>query len=90
VPPATYSMEVADPPDYRERVNAVTRQVAEGNLDDPQLVTFLQSQGITHVYIGRVGGPLLDPKILRNSPYYELVYDAGGVLIFALPPPPGM
>lgn len=84
VPPATYSMEAADPPDYREQVNAVARQVAEGDLDDPQMVAFLQSQGITHVYVGRVGGPLLVPEILRRSPYYELIYEAGGVLIFVI------
>jgi hypothetical protein len=84
VPPATYSMETADPADYRERVNAVARRIEEGSLDDPEMVSFLRSQGITHVYIGQVGGPLLDADVLRRSAYYDLVYDREGVFIFAL------
>jgi uncharacterized membrane protein len=84
VPPATYTMETANPADYRERVNQVARRVEEDSLDDPATVSFLQAQGITYVYVGQVGGPLLDPDLLRRSPYYSLVYDRDGVLIFAL------
>jgi hypothetical protein len=84
VPPATYTMETANPADYRERVNQVARRVEEDSLDDPATVSFLQAQGITYVYVGQVGGPLLDPDLLRRSSYYSLVYDRDGVLIFAL------
>jgi hypothetical protein len=88
VPTLYYSGEAADRPGYREQVNAFARRVEESNLSDPEMAEFLQSQGITHVYVGRVGGPLLKPAVLRSSPYYELVYDRDGVLIFALRPPP--
>jgi hypothetical protein len=88
VPTLYYSGEAADRPDYREQVNAFARRVEEGDLGDPEMVRFLQSQGITHLYVGRVGGPLLKPAVLRSSPYYELVYERDGVLIFALRPPP--
>jgi len=84
VPPATYSMEAADPPDYQEQVNALARRLEASRLDDPELVEFLRSQGITHVYIGQVGGPLLDAETLRRSPAYETVYEQDGVLILAL------
>ncbi len=84
VPPATYSMEVADPPNYQEQVHALARRIEAGRLDDLELVNFLRSRGITYIYIGQVGGPLLNPDLLRRSPYYEPVYDQDGVLILAL------
>jgi hypothetical protein len=88
VPTLYYSGEAADQPDYREQVNAFARRVAEGDLADPEMARYLWSQGITHLYVGRVGGPLLRPAVLRASSYYELVYDRDGVSIFALRPPP--
>jgi len=87
VPPLNYSMEVADPPDYREQVNALIRQTIEGDLKDPDMVRYLQDQGITHVYIGRTGGPLLDPQTLQSSPHYDLLYEHDGVFIFTIRPP---
>jgi hypothetical protein len=88
VPTLYYSGEAAEQPDYREQVNAFARRVEEGDLADPEMAKFLRSQGITHLYVGQVGGLLLKPAVLRGSPYYELVYDRDGVLIFALRPPP--
>jgi hypothetical protein len=84
VPPATYTMERANPADYREEVNALAHRVEEGSLDDPATVRYLQARGISYVYVGQVGGPLLDPDLLRRSPFCSLVYDRDGVSIFAL------
>ena len=88
VPPLNYSSEAAGSPDYREQVSALMHRVEQGGLDDPETVRFLQAQGITHVFLGRVGGPLLDAEMLRRSLYYDLVYDQDGVLILALKPLP--
>jgi hypothetical protein len=87
VPPLNYSMEVADPPDYQEQVNTLIHQVVEGDLADPDMVRYLRDQGITYVYVGRVGGPLLDVQTLLTSPYYDLIYEEDGVFIFAILPP---
>ncbi|RME47869.1 MAG: hypothetical protein D6791_04750, partial [Chloroflexi bacterium] len=82
VPPATYGMEAANDPDYPNQVHSFYRQIKAHPLDSAEAVEVLRANGITHVYAGAVGGQLVDPAALRDSPFYRLVYDQDGVMIF--------
>lgn len=82
VPPAVYGMEQPREPDYPAQVAAFYRQLMAHPLDSPQALQLLASEGVTHVYIGAVGGELLDPQVLEKSSGYRTVYQKGGVWIF--------
>lgn len=74
VPPLNYGSEAGPVPDYRERINAVTARLETADLGDRSTVEYLQAEGITHVFIGEKGGPLLDTRRLQDSPSYRAVY----------------
>jgi hypothetical protein len=60
------------------------------NLTTPENVRRLRAAGFTHVYKGanQTPGPAqadwIDTTALRNSDYFQLIYEADGVEIFAL------
>ncbi|MFQ5592601.1 MAG: glycosyltransferase family 39 protein [Anaerolineae bacterium] len=82
VPPATYGMETSDILNYPGQVEAFYRNITTHPLDSPRAADVLRAQGITHIYIGAAGNGLLDPAILRQSPFYYPVYDRDGAMIF--------
>ncbi|MBN1658758.1 MAG: hypothetical protein JXA93_10170 [Anaerolineae bacterium] len=84
VPPLSYSMEAASQPNYRQQVNDLARRVEEGGATNPEVIHLLREAGVTHAYVGQVGGPLLNPAALRASPCYTLIYENEGALVFAL------
>lgn len=84
VPPATYGLELPSSPDYPTQVNAFYHEITAQSLDSPEAVQILRANGVTHVYIGAVGGDLLDPATLMQSPFYHLVYQRDGAMVFTL------
>jgi hypothetical protein len=82
VPPATYGLEIPLDPAYPAQISAFYREITAQPLDSPAAVQTLHAHNITHIYIGAVGGELLDPTVLLNSPFYHLVYDHEGAMIF--------
>jgi hypothetical protein len=91
LPPLNYGAEQGPLPDYVSRVNELTRQLAEMDLDAPDTVQMLCERGLTHVYIGQrqgrvnYGGPhvLLLEEMLR-SPSYSLLYQEDKVAILKI------
>lgn len=78
-PPAHYglgaSSEVA-------RINELVRAAMESSGE--ALHTLLRQAGITHIYLGRLGGRLTPEKLCR--PYFRPAYVRDGVWVFAVEP----
>ena len=89
VPPILYTSEAPFVPGYRDGVKALVKELESRELRDPETVQFLREQGITHVYIGEKGGPLLDAGELDGSPDYCLLYQDGPVGIWRIQPENG-
>jgi len=84
VPPATYGMETSEDPSYPERVEAFYRDITARPLDTPEAAQVLRANGVTHIYVGAAGGELLNPRTLRQSSFYHLLYERDGVMILDL------
>jgi asparagine N-glycosylation enzyme membrane subunit Stt3 len=84
VPPITYGHERAAEPDYIAQVNELGHLVQDSALDAPQTIQLLKSRGISHVYIGSMGGSL-SAETLLVSEAYTPVYHEDRVWVFALP-----
>jgi hypothetical protein len=96
IPPLLYTMEVTNDPQYAIQVREDVRYLQQVPASSPEGVRFLQSRGVTHVYIGQgqgkvgnSGEPLLDASALAASPAYRTVYHRDQVWIFELVPPGG-
>jgi hypothetical protein len=74
VPPLNYGGEAGPDPGYGQRINDRARYLEEHRLDNPETVRYLRQQGISHVFVGEKGGPLLDRSGLLASPWYRLLY----------------
>ncbi len=61
------------------------RAMQPAALADPALRLELQEAGVTHIFIGAVGGPL-DPLLLLNQPWAQLLHQEGDSYIFQLSP----
>jgi len=83
-PPITYATEASSEPDYVTQINDLVRTVQDSAIDDPATVQFLRQNGVSHVYIGQKGGPLLDVERLQASALYRSVYQQGQVQIFEI------
>jgi len=88
VPPASYTLERRQDPAYPAKLKAFYRTLMTHPLDSPEALQLLAAEGVTHVYIGAVGGELLDPRELVRSSHYRIVYQQGGVWIFEVVPKP--
>ncbi len=100
LPPLLYGSERGETRTYAQMINAPAQHIRGRALVDdksvrvdlttPQALTILHDQRITHVYIGsnalpgKANADWIDPQVLRDSPYFKLVYEADGVLIFAV------
>jgi len=89
VPPITYCIETGEEANYIAKVNDFARQVQGADMDDPAVLSLLQEQQVTHVFIGQkqgrvnyAGNAVLDAEVLENSPHYRAVYHQDGVWIF--------
>ena len=93
VPPIVYVFEEGDIPDYRPYVNQLIQEIQSKSIDHPQVIDLLRERDLNYLYIGqRQGGvnnahAILEPEVLQNSPYFELVYHQDRVWIFQLKEP---
>ena len=83
-PPITYATEASVVSDYLTQVNDLVRTVQDSPIDDLATVQFLRQNGVSHVYIGEKGGPLLDVERLQASTLYRPIYHQGQVRIFEI------
>jgi hypothetical protein len=52
-----------------------------GHLTSPEALALLQRAGITHVYAGQRGGPIVVEELLR-SPAFVLDYQQDAIYVF--------
>lgn len=80
LPPALYPV-ASEYAEFRQ-IDALLGALARPHpLDDPALRARLRADGVTHIYIGARGGPLI-PEDLLDRPFTRLVYKDGPVHIF--------
>ncbi|MCS6848829.1 MAG: hypothetical protein RMN52_14080 [Anaerolineae bacterium] len=100
LPPITYGSEAFEDPAFYRETNAFAAALRGAPLTDPaprainlatpENIQRLRAAGFTHVYKGanQTPGPAqadwIDTAALRNSDHFQLIYEAGGVEIFAL------
>ena len=77
--PMTYSAERVSRPDFAARLAALDR--LGGHLTSPEALALLQRAGITHVYAGQRGGPIVVEELLR-SPAFALDYQQDAIYVF--------
>jgi len=77
--PMTYPIERSSIDDLVERLLALDR--LEGHLTSPKALALLRREGITHVYIGQRGGPIVADELLK-SPAFDLEYQKGSAYVF--------
>jgi hypothetical protein len=79
LPPLPYAQ---GNPEYVQHINDMARIVSEiTDAGDPQLLRILESEKVTHIYLGARGGRLTPQMLLRSS-RYRPVYNSGAVWIF--------
>ena len=82
LPPSLYASTL--PPATVQDMNALFRQLASAsNLDDPALRARLAAAGVTHLYLGAVGGSLR-PEEIDGRVFAHLLYRQDGVSIYRL------
>ena len=101
LPPITYGSEQGFAPNYRQQVNDFAAELRGKPLTDsvpvqldlttPAALKLLRSAGVTHIYRGAFQSPgpsvdEIDTAVLRRSKDFRLVYEEGGVEIFAVLP----
>lgn len=77
--PMTYPRERSSKPDLIDSL--VSLHQLQGHLASPEALAFLRREGITHVYIGQRGGPIVVEELLK-SPAFDLQYQRGSVYVF--------
>jgi len=85
LPPITYGSEAGPEPGYYAEVNATNAAIQQHALDAPAAADTLRAEGYRYLYDGPSASPpgeYIDPTILAQSPWYELVYDSDGVTIW--------
>ena len=90
LPPLTYGSERSLQPDYARRVNRLAAALREDPLPDEEGLRIARAAGIDYIYSGAHEGQdrRIDVQALRRHPAFRVVYDQGGVTIFALEPAP--
>lgn len=77
--PLSFTIERADAPDTMARLIALDR--LGGQLATPQSLDILRQNGVTHVFVGARGGPIVIDEMLR-SPAFMLEYQSGSAYVF--------
>jgi hypothetical protein len=73
-----YGSEVGPDPGYRESVNEIALYVEKNGLEASETARYLNQQGISYIFVGERGGPLLDVAVLQASPHYHAIYEPPG------------
>jgi hypothetical protein len=98
LPPLTYGSEWGEREDFAHRVNTLARTLrgrkltnaapVTVNLTTPEALATLRGAAIDYVYSGAHPSPekadRINTTLLRKSPAFRLVYQAGGVEIFQI------
>lgn len=79
--PMTYPHERFEVPNQAERL--VTFHRLRGHLTSPEALALLRQEGITHVYVGQRGGPIIVEDLIQ-SPMFDLSYRNGSAYVFEL------
>jgi hypothetical protein len=77
--PMVYPSERSAWPDLTERLVALDQ--LGGHLTSPEALALLRREGITHVYIGQRGGPIVADELLRASSF-KLEYQNGSTYVY--------
>ncbi|MHB9032356.1 MAG: hypothetical protein ACYC6L_04835 [Anaerolineae bacterium] len=81
LPSVLYAQGAAD---YVSRIRDLAYLVESSkSLDDPAVLKALKAEGITHVYIGVMGGKLM-PAALDASRHFQLLFSYGPTRVYAL------
>jgi hypothetical protein len=92
LPPLPYIAERGPTPDYRERINALTKEIQDKGIADPTVLDMLRERKVSHVYIGQQHGKVnsseggLNLEELLSSPHFRPVYHQDRVWIFEIIP----
>ena len=88
--PLTRRETTTPPPDYinsrrlfQEVMAFNEAAMAVEDWSAPQATQWLREQGVTHLFVGARGG-FLDPAELARNPELQMLYEEGGVFVFAL------
>ncbi len=84
--PMSFSIERNLYENYPQRLQQLA--ALGGDLTTPAAVDALRKAGVTHVFVGRRGGPIEVDKLLQSS-MYVLEYERGGDYVFRLLPDSG-
>ncbi len=82
--PMIYPVERNVLPDYGQTIAALHH--LGGDLTSPAGLELLERAGVTHIFIGKRGGPIR-PESLAASERFSLLYDKEGVYVFELARP---
>jgi hypothetical protein len=78
MPPLDYNLQR----DWFAEVNHLNDQLSRvTDVDAPEMLALLKSQGVTHVFIGARGG-YLKPEMFVNALHYRLVFSNGAARVF--------
>jgi len=90
LPPINYGFERDPWPGYRKQINALTFEIQEKGVQNPDVLSQLKDRGISYVYVGQrqgqvnSGGPLFTAEQLLADPNFRLVYHQDRVWIFQI------
>jgi hypothetical protein len=78
-PPMAYISEKSRLPDATGTLRELDQ--LNGQLCDARAWALLRQHGITHVFLGNLGGPI-DPEALKACPDFSLEFEGGGAYVF--------
>ena len=91
LPPLTYAAERGPRPDYIAWVNALTAEIQNKGITNPDVLALLRARDITYVYVGQrqgrvnyTGPQTLAPELLLASANFRLVYHQDQVWVFKI------
>jgi hypothetical protein len=89
LPPLNYGTEKSSQSGYKQRVNELSKVIAEKGITHPDVINMLREQKITQVYIGQQQGQVnnpgpavFDPRQLADDPHFRVIYHQDRVWIF--------
>jgi hypothetical protein len=89
LPPLVHGIEAGEQPDYQLAVNALNAGVERYPVASTEAAATLRAAGYQYLYDGPAAAGLppgaqeyINPIALAHSPFYELVYNRGGVTIW--------
>lgn len=85
LPPISYGFEAAEAPDFAAQVHASNAAVLTQPINTAAAAAALRDGGYAWLYNGPTANPAheyVDPRLLAETPWYELIYAHEGVTIW--------